>query len=47
MAVAVGAVEVTRDYILYDLCTEVDEIIFDSTFFSLRYELRLKKQLSI
>ena len=47
MAFAVVVVEVTRDCILYDLCIEVDEIMFHSTLFCLRYELRPKKQVSI
>jgi hypothetical protein len=47
MAVAVVAVEVKRDCVLYDLCIDIDEIGFHGTVFPLRYELRLKKHLSI
>jgi len=41
------ATEVKRNYILYDLCIEVDAIVFCTTAFCLRYELKLKKQLNI
>jgi hypothetical protein len=46
-AVAVVAIEVERNYVLYDLCIEVYEIGFHRTVFCLKYELKLKKQLSI
>jgi len=42
MAVAVVAIEVKRDCVLYDLCIEVDETGCHRTVFYLRYELRLK-----
>jgi hypothetical protein len=47
MAVAMVAIEVKIDYVLYDLCIEVDAIVFHRTVLNLRYELRLKKQLII